>query len=81
MSNENKKYFIIEECKFSHIPTRYEVKYSKMFNLEEAMTKVFHLNALNEDEEKIFHLQEVSLVNSTKPFKQTETLENGSAKV
>ena len=73
MSNENKKYFII--------PTRYEVKYSKMFNLEEAMTKVFHLNALNEDEEKIFHLQEVGLVNSTKSFKQTETLENGSAKV
>ena len=69
MSNNNKKYFIIEENRYSHIPTRFEIKYSKTFDYETAITKMFHLNALNEDkEDKIYHLQEVLMVNTTEPF-------------
>ena len=68
MSN-NKKYFIIEEQRYSHIPTRFDIKYEKMFDYETAITKMFHLNALNEDKEnKIYHLQEVLMVNTTEPF-------------
>ena len=69
MSNNNKKYFIIEENRYSHVPTRFEIKYSKTFDYETAITKMFHLNALNEDKEgKIYHLQEVLMVNTTEPF-------------
>ena len=81
MSNDSKKYFIIEEKKWQHNPIQYEVKYSKMFSLEEAMSKTFHLNALNEDETIMFYLQEVNLVNSTKPYKETEKLINGSVEI
>ena len=66
MSNDSKKYFIIEEKKWQHNPIQYEVKYSKMFSLEEAMSKTFHRNALNEDETIMFYLQEVNLVNLVK---------------
>ena len=73
MSN-NKKYFIIEENRYSHVPTRFEVKYSKTFDYETAITKMFHLNALNEDKEnKIYHLQEVMLVNTTSVYVESET--------
>ena len=51
MSNNNKKYFIIEEQRYSHVPTRFDIKYEKMFDYESAITKMFHLNALNEDKE------------------------------
>ena len=73
MSN-NKKYFIIEEQRYSHIPTRFDIKYEKMFDYETAITKMFHLNALNEDKEnKIYHLQEVMLVNTTSAYVESET--------
>ena len=68
MSN-NKKYFIIEEQRYSHVPTRFDIKYEKMFDYETAITKMFHLNALNEDKEnKIYHLQEAILVNTTSAY-------------
>jgi len=74
MSN-NKKYFIIEEQRYSHIPTRFDIKYEKMFDYETAITKMFHLNALNEDKEnKIYYLQEAMLVNTTSAY-----IESGKA--
>ena len=80
MSNNNKKYFIIEENRYSHIPTRFEIKYSKTFDYETAITKMFHLNALNEDkEDKIYHLQEAMLVNTTSAYIESgKNLTNGA---
>ena len=80
MSNNNKKYFIIEENRYSHIPTRFEIKYSKTFDYETTITKMFHLNALNEDkEDKIYHLQEAMLVNTTSAYVESEkNLTNGA---
>ena len=80
MSNNNKKYFIIEENRYSHIPTRFEIKYSKTFDYETAITKMFHLNALNEDKKnKIYHLQEAMLVNTTSAYVESEkNLTNGA---
>ena len=73
MSN-NKKYFIIEEQRYSHVPTRFDIKYEKMFDYENAITKMFHLNALNEDKEnKIYSVvgggDTVSLINSLNSVK------------
>tara|TARA_X000001388_G_scaffold10212_1_gene6328 strand:- start:346 stop:600 length:255 start_codon:yes stop_codon:yes gene_type:complete len=81
MSNNNKKYFIIEENRYSHVPTRFEIKYSKTFDYETAITKMFHLNALNEDkEDKIYHLQEAMLVNTTSAYVESEkNLTNGAS--
>jgi len=79
MSNNNKKYFIIEENRYSHVPTRFEIKYSKTFDYKTAITKMFHLNALNEDkEDKIYHLQEAMLVNTTSAYVESRKhLSNG----
>ena len=75
IENDNKKYFIIEEQKYSHVPTRFDIKYEKMFDYKTAITKMFHLNALNEDKEnKIYYLQEVSMINTTETFVETGPL-------
>ena len=40
---------------------------------------MFHLNALNEDEDKIYHLQEAMLVNTTSAYVESEkNLTNGA---
>ena len=81
MSINNKKYFIIEEQRYSHVPTRFDIKYEKMFDYESAITKMFHLNALNEDKKnKIYHLQEAMLVNTTSAYIESgKNLTNGAS--
>ena len=61
MSNNDKKYFIIEETNYSHVPTRYDIYQDKFFDLETALRKMLALDTLNDDREgKKYHLQEVS---------------------
>ena len=57
---DDKKYFIIEWCKYTHSADTYTIYDGEMFDLATATRKLLALDTLNEDREKTsYYLQEV----------------------
>ena len=57
---DNKKYFIIEWCKYTHSADTYTIYEGEMYDLTTATRKLLALDTLNEDRERYSHyLQEV----------------------
>ena len=56
----NKKYFIIEWCKYTHSADTYTIYEGEMYDLTTATRKLLALDTLNKNRERYsYHLQEV----------------------
>ena len=57
---DNKKYFIIEWCKYTHSADTYTIYEGEMYDLTTATRKLLALDTLNKNRERYsYHLQEV----------------------
>ena len=57
---DNKKYFIIEWCKYTHSADTYTIYDGEMYDLTTATRKLLALDTLNKNRERYsYHLQEV----------------------
>ena len=70
---DNKKYFIIEWCKYTHSADTYKIHNDNMYDLTTAVKKLLALDTLNEDRERTsYHLQEVNFSMVDKPLVLTD---------
>ena len=68
MSEQDKKFFVIEKEKFLG-SINYRIHDRKMYDLTTAIRKLLALDTLNEDKKQIsYHLQEVSFSAVDKPL-------------
>ena len=75
MSEQDKKFFVIEKEKFLG-SINYRIHDRKMYDLTTAIRKLLALDTLNEDKERTsYHLQEVKFDMVDKPLKLTEEME------
>jgi len=57
---DNKKYFIIEWCKYTHSADTYTIYEGEMYDLATATRKLLALDTLNKNRDRYsYHLQEV----------------------
>ena len=57
---DNKKYFIIEWCKYTHSADTYTIYEGEMYDLTTATRKLLALDTLNKNRDRYsYHLQEV----------------------
>ena len=57
---DNRKYFIIEWCKYTHSEDTYTIYEGEMFDLSTATKKLVALDTLNKNRKRYsYHLQEV----------------------
>ena len=57
---DNKKYFIIEWCKYTHSADTYTIYEGEVYDLTTATRKLLALDTLNKNRERYsYHLQEV----------------------
>ena len=70
---DNKKYFIIEWCKYTHSADTYTIYEGEMDDLTTAVKKLLALDTLNEDRKNTsYHLQEVNFSMVDKPLILTD---------
>ena len=75
MSEQDKKFFVIEKEKFLG-SINYRIHDRKMYDLTTAIRKLLALDTLNEDKKTTsYHLQEVSFSEVEKPLKLTKEME------
>ena len=73
---DNKKYFIIEWCKYTHSADTYTIYEGEMYDLATATRKLLALDTLNEDRKTTsYHLQEVNFSMVDKPLVLTKDME------
>ena len=73
---DNKKYFIIEWCKYTHSADTYTIYEGEMYDLTTATRKLLALDTLNEDRKRIsYHLQEISFSAVQEPLVLTKDME------
>ena len=56
---DNKKYFIIEWCKYTHSADTYTIYEGEMYDLTTATRKLLALDTLNKNKRTSYHLQDV----------------------
>ena len=83
MKNEinEKMFFIVEKIKYSHSKDTYNIHDNTMYDLTTEVKKLFALDTLNEDKERIsYHLQEVDLSIAETPLVLTEEVKETESK-
>ena len=76
MIDKDKKFFIIERCKYEHIKDTYSIHKDRMYDLTTAVRIMLALDTLNEDRKRIsYHLQEISFSVVQEPLVLTKDME------
>ena len=70
---DNKKYFIIEWCKYTHSADTYTIYEGEMYDLTTAMKIMLALDTINENKESYsYYLQKVDLTITDVPLVLTD---------